>query len=226
VTDKRNVEVMKREFFANASHELKSPLTSIIGFQQMIKEGIITDEAEIKDATTRTIKEANRMNKIIVEMLELSKLESKEPKKTEPVEFKMIISNILESYQNEIADREIKVSMHLDNLAVNINVLDADHLVRNLIDNAIKYNNHGGKIDIDVSEKERRIIVQDNGIGIALENQSRIFERFYRVDSGKSKEAGGTGLGLAIVKHICMEYGFKIVVESELGVGSKFTIQF
>lgn len=226
VTDKRNIEVMKREFFANASHELKSPLTSIIGFQQMIKEGIITDDTEIKDATTRTIKEANRMNKIIVEMLELSKLESKEQKKIEPTELKPIIENIIESYQKELSDRNINVNLNIENLAVSMNALDADHLVRNLIDNAVKYNNIGGKIDITVSKKNRNLIVQDNGIGIALEHQSRIFERFYRVDSVKSKEAGGTGLGLAIVKHICMEYGFKIMVESELGTGSKFTIQF
>lgn len=225
ITNEKKLERVKLDFFANASHELKSPLTSIIGYQQMIEEGIITDENEIKDATVKTIKEANRMNQIIIEMLELSKLEAKNDIKTKEVlSIKNTTLDILSSLIPNMHQKHISYKIIGDDFNVFIAPTDLNHLIRNLIDNAIKYNKENGTITIKLNDNT--ISVLDTGIGISKENISRIFERFYRVDKAKSKELGGTGLGLAIVKHICINNNLKIDVESTPGEGSKFSVKF
>lgn len=225
ITNEKKLERVKLDFFANTSHELKSPLTSIIGYQQMIEEGIITDENEIKDATVKTIKEANRMNQIIIEMLELSKLEAKNDIKTKEVlSIKNTTLDILSSLIPNMHQKHISYKIIGDDFNVFIAPTDLNHLIRNLIDNAIKYNKENGTITIKLNDNT--ISVLDTGIGISKENISRIFERFYRVDKAKSKELGGTGLGLAIVKHICINNNLKIDVESTPGEGSKFSVKF
>lgn len=225
ITNEKKLERVKLDFFANASHELKSPLTSIIGYQQMIEEGIITDENEIKDATAKTIKEANRMNQIIIEMLELSKLEAKNNMETKEVlSIKNTTLDILSSLIPNMHQKHISYKIIGDDFNVLISPTDLNHLIRNLIDNAIKYNKENGTIIIELNDNT--ISVSDTGIGISKENISRIFERFYRVDKAKSKELGGTGLGLAIVKHICINNNLKIDVESTLNEGSKFSVKF
>lgn len=225
ITNEKKLERVKLDFFANASHELKSPLTSIIGYQQMIEEGIITDENEIKDATTKTIKEANRMNQIIIEMLELSKLEAKNNiEAKEVLSIKNTTLDILASLMPNMHQKHISYKIIGNDFNVFIAPTDLNHLIRNLIDNAIKYNKENGTITIELNDNT--FSVSDTGIGISKENISRIFERFYRVDKAKSKELGGTGLGLAIVKHICMNNNLKIDVESALNEGSKFCVKF
>lgn len=218
------MNLMKKEFFDNASHELKSPLTTIIGYQQLINQKIITDPKEIDDATVHTIKEANRMNKIIIEMLELSKLESEEEAiNIEPTMIKDVVNMCLDSKLKQIEDKHITVTTNMDDSTIMISSSDLNHLLLNLIDNAIIYNKNNGSIKIDI--KANVIEIEDTGIGIKPENIDRIFERFYRVDKAKSKDEGGTGLGLAIVKHICLLYDYDIKVESEYGSGTKFTIK-
>lgn len=224
ISEAKTIEKMKKEFFANASHELKSPLTSIIGYQQMIKEGIIDDKAGISDAINVTIKEAERMNKIILEMLELSKLEGEVVPKFETVDLSLIVSDVLTSFKNEIEAKNITVTINTQKLIVKMNSLNAVTLVRNLIENAIKYNKQNGKLAITIYDN--KFIIKDSGIGIAVEEQSRVFERFYRVDKGKSKQLGGTGLGLAIVKHICNLYKFTIDLQSVKNIGTTITIYF
>lgn len=224
VTEQKNIERIKREFFANASHELKSPLTTIIGYQQMISEGIVTDEVAIKEATTKTIKEATRMNRIIVEMLELSKLESNFHPKLESVAINKIINEIIEDYQKLLLEKNISLKVNLDDVNLTMDYNHAFEMIRNLIDNAIKYNNNRGELEILLTPQ--KLTITDTGIGIALEDQLKIFERFYRVDKGKSKEMGGTGLGLAIVKHICSLYDFKINLQSEIDKGTTIEIIF
>ena len=225
ITAQKKLERVKLDFFANASHELKSPLTSIIGYQQMIEEGIITDENEIKDATIKTIKEANRMNQIIIEMLELSKLEAKnETECKEVLSIKNVTLDILSSLMPNMLQKHITYKIIGEDFDVFISFTDLNHLIRNLIDNAIKYNKENGTIIIEL--KDNTISVADSGIGISKEDISRIFERFYRVDKAKSKELGGTGLGLAIVKHICINNNLKIDVESTINEGSKFVVKF
>lgn len=224
VTEQRNVEKIKREFFANASHELKSPLTSILGYQQMILEGIIDDEVAIKEATAKTIKEASRMNNIIIEMLELSKLESGIRFDEEEVSLTEIVKDTIEQYQQELIKKQIVVTLQLADVCKQMNRTLAIELIHNLIDNAIKYNKTAGKINITLDDQ--KFIIQDTGIGIPEVDLSRVFERFYRVDKAKSKEQGGTGLGLAIVKHICSLYGYQINLQSVVDKQTIITIYF
>lgn len=215
VTNEKLLEKTKTDFFANASHELKSPLTSIIGYQQMIREGIITDEEEIKDATNKTIKEAERMNKIIIEMLELSKLEAKKEVEIKTQSIRKITNEVLVDLANLINDKNIKVDINDDDFLINMNSDDSYQLLKNIIENAVKYNLVDGSILISIDSTNREITVKDTGIGIPKEHLNRVFERFYRVDKAKSKALGGTGLGLAIVKHICNKYNISVSLNSE-----------
>lgn len=224
ITQMISLDKTKREFFANASHELKSPLTSIIGYQQLITEGIETNIDNIIDYSKLTLKEARRMNDIVIDMLNLSKLERKEAIHNEIVNCKYVIIDILESFTKRIELSKLKVNLDIIDVNLNIDRNLAYQLFKNLIDNAIKYNNKNGFINIILNEK--LFSIEDNGIGIESNEQIHIFERFYRVDKAKSKALGGTGLGLAIVKHICEEYGFKISLKSNLGVGTKIEIKF
>ncbi|MGL4949369.1 MAG: ATP-binding protein, partial [Anaeroplasmataceae bacterium] len=206
----KQVSEMKREFFQNASHELKSPLTSIVGYQQMIQEGIISEPKEIKEATLKTIKEANRMNTIIIEMLELSKLESDVAHTLVDVNLASVISEVLSTQNSKIKDKNIAVELDIKDSVVNSTYEHIYALINNLVENAIKYNKINGSIVIKLSNN--KLEIKDTGIGIDKMDLNRIFERFYRVDKAKSKELGGTGLGLAIVKHICGIYNYKINV--------------
>jgi two-component system, OmpR family, phosphate regulon sensor histidine kinase PhoR len=224
VTERRKLDAAKRDFFANASHELKSPLTSIIGYQELVKNGTLSSEEERNDATERTLKEAERMRDIIFGMLTIAKLESGAPKAVSEVNLKDLIQDTLSSFEQAIGQRNLSVTLSLDSVTLQMDKEDAKNLVSNLVENAIKYNKNGGSLKVSLSPRE--LVVEDTGIGIAKENQSRIFERFYRVDVARSNSLGGTGLGLAIVKHICLDYGFGIALDSELGRGSAFHILF
>ena len=215
---------LKREFFANASHELKSPLTSIIGYQQLIQQGILTTNEEIQDATLRTIKEAQRMNKLIIEMLDLSRLENNVQTILEDVNVSKIINDCIQELQQSIEKKKIQLITKLDDVTLVASQSDLYKLIKNILDNSIVYNNENGKIEINLSKNE--LIISDTGIGISKEDLDHIFERFYRVDKARSKESSGTGLGLSIVKHICLLYGYKIDVDSKLGKGTKITILF
>lgn len=224
VTLQENMNSLKREFFANASHELKSPLTSIIGYQQLIQQGILTTKEEIQDATLRTIKEAQRMNKLIIEMLDLSRLENNVQTILEDVNVSKIINDCLLELQPSIEKKKIQLVIKLDDVTLVASQSDLYKLIKNILDNSIVYNNENGKIEINLSKNE--LIISDTGIGISKEDLDHIFERFYRVDKARSKESSGTGLGLSIVKHICLLYGYKIDVDSKLGKGTKITILF
>lgn len=222
ITNEENTEIMKKEFFANASHELKSPLTSIIGYQELIKEGIIKDNNEIKNISEKTLKESIRMKNIVLDMLELSKLESKEVKEIERLNLKEIIEDIISSNEVLIKQKNIKITANLKDFYINSSFEDIQKLLSNIISNAINYNNINGEIELIL--KDNSFICKDTGIGIKKEDLPRIFERFYRVDKSRSKENSGTGLGLAIVKHICLNYHYKIKVDSKFGLGTTFTI--
>lgn len=224
ITKQANLEEEKRDFFQNASHELKSPLTFIIGYQQMICDDIVDSKDQIINYSSKTLKEAKRMNNIIIDMLNLSSIEQNYQKKQDIVKVDKALIEILDSLENRIKARNISV---ITNIAKCETVGDAkliDELIRNLIDNAIKYNVDNGKIMITLNTST--LTIEDTGIGISKEYQSRVFERFYRVDKGHSKEIGGTGLGLAIVKHICEIYQYELKLESTIGKGTKITIKF
>ena len=224
ITEKQKIEQMKKDFFANASHELKSPLTSIIGYQQMINNGIISDKEEINKASSQILKEANRMNQIIIDMLELSNLEYKKDYAMEFLDIAMILNDIILRYDNKIKDKNITVKKNITHCYLNANKEQIETLFSNLIDNAIKYNKINGSIEIILNEE--MFVIKDSGIGISNSDQERVFERFYRVDKAKSKLIGGTGLGLAIVKHICEKFNYKVRLDSILDVGTQIKIIF
>ena len=225
VTEEFNSSKMKREFFANASHELKSPLTSVIGYQELIRDGLITDPNELKLANLKTIKEANRMKKLLMEMLELSALENNDLRPIEKINVMESLDSIIDSLEPQIKQRELSVVKNYDNFIIKMFPGDFDKLYRNLIENAIKYNKVGGKIEVTINNIDNSISIKDEGIGILVDDQQRIFERFYRVDKARSRENGGTGLGLSIVKYICNYYNFEIIIDSKIGKGSKFTVK-
>jgi two-component system phosphate regulon sensor histidine kinase PhoR len=224
VTEKRQLESAKRDFFANASHELKSPLTAIIGYQELLENGTISEEKDKEEALEATLKEARRMKEVIFQMLILSKLESETQKDKRPLPLKPLIEESLKEYDALIAKKKLKLITHLSDVQVPMASEDAHNLLANLIENGIKYNKDGGTLEITLDPAY--FAIRDTGIGIATENQSRIYERFYRVDPAKSKELGGTGLGLSIVKHICLDYGFSIKLSSTLGLGTTFRVDF
>lgn len=224
VTLQENMNSLKREFFANASHELKSPLTSILGYQQLIQQGILITNEEIQDATLRTIKEAQRMNKLIIEMLDLSRLENNVQTILEDVNVSKIINDCLQELKPLIEKKNIEVVTNIEDVTLTTSQSDLYKLIKNIIDNAVIYNNQNGKITINLRKNE--LTISDNGIGISKEDLEHIFERFYRVDKARSKESSGTGLGLSIVKHICILYGYKINIESKIGKGTDIKIIF
>lgn len=224
ITLQENINSLKREFFANASHELKSPLTSIIGYQQLIQQGILTTKEEIQDATLRTIKEAQRMNKLIIEMLDLSRLENNVQTVLEKVCVNKLIVDCLGELKPLIEKKNIKVITRLEDVTLEASQSDLYKLIKNIIDNSVVYNNQNGQLTIDLSKN--KLSISDTGVGILKDDLEHIFERFYRVDKARSRESSGTGLGLSIVKHICILYGYKINVESQIGKGTTFTIIF
>lgn len=227
ISDKKRLEDAKRDFFANASHELKSPLTSIIGYTEMIKNGFITDEKDVKEAEDRVLSEAKRMNEIVKEMLDLSRLESEDPnKKIESLSVLTQARLVTSQFEEEIEKNSIHMEFLGDDFDVNMDKDDFNLLLKNLIENAIRYNKNDGKVIIKSDRSKKTLSVSDTGIGIAKENLNRIFERFYRVDKARSRKLGGTGLGLSIVKHICLNYSVSIKVDSIIDVGTTFTLTF
>lgn len=222
ITEDYYLDKTKRDFFQNASHELKSPLTSIIGYEQLIVEGIV-EEDEIKEYSEKVLTEAKRMNNIIIDMLDLAALEQNYTIKKEEVNIKNIIMNILSSLDQRINEKNLTIDVNIDNENITGDSKLIDELIRNLIDNAIKFNKNNGNITIIF--KQNVLTIKDTGIGIEKENINRIFERFYCVDKSRNKNYNGTGLGLAIVKHICELNNYDINVESYLDIGTTFTIK-
>ena len=226
ITEAYNSEKMKRDFFANAAHELKSPLTSILGFQELIKDGLLTTKDELVIANERTIKEGERMNKLIIEMLELSSLENNNLRTIEKIDVSEEIDKIVSMLDDQIKEKEIVVHKLYSKMIIKMNPDDFYNLFKNLIENSVRYNLPRGSIWIKIDNKNKFVSIKDNGIGISKENQQRIFERFFRVDKARSKQNGGTGLGLSIVKYICNYYDLDIKVISELDKGAEFIIYF
>ncbi|MFZ5352659.1 MAG: two-component system histidine kinase PnpS [Bacillota bacterium] len=230
ITELRKLENMRSEFVANVSHELKTPLTSIKGFVETLKGGAIEDV----EASTRFLNiiedEADRLNRLISDILTLSELESKKTRYTlQDINVKNVISEVVSMLSNQAKKKNIDIS---GNIADDLKMLlgESDNLKQmliNLVDNAVKYTPDGGKVKVEAYNYDKGIVINviDNGIGISKEHLPRLFERFYRVDKARSRKVGGTGLGLAIVKHIVKQFDGEIDVESTLGKGTKFKIQ-
>ena len=215
---------LREEFSSNVSHELKTPLTSISGFSELLLNGLVEDKD--KEAFYKLIyDDSKRLLSIVEDIMKISGLENAGDYDKEEVDLREIINEILKADENLIEEKNIKVSLEGKG-SVFENRTMIWELFSNLINNGIKYNKDRGELNINISEDEKncKIIISDTGIGIPQEDLARIFERFYRVDKSRSRKIGGTGLGLSIVKHVLQNIGGKIKISSVLGQGTSFEI--
>lgn len=226
ITDIRKLENMRSQFVANVSHELKTPLTSIKGFAETLKD---VDDAATREKFLDIInEEAERLTRLINDILILSDLENIKEDRFEAINVKTYIENITALMKKSADDKNIKLEFKIDKtIYVNGNKDKFKQMLLNLVDNAVKYTDNGGNVWISAREDENSCIIEiaDNGIGIDKKHLGRLFERFYRVDKARSRASGGTGLGLAIVKHIVISMEGSINVESEVPKGSKFIVK-
>ena len=225
ITDSRENAKQREEFFANASHELKTPLTAIKGFNELTE--INNKDDELRKYIDSITRETDRMLALIGDMLKLSELESTQVVKVESASLLKVVGEVRETLSAVITEKAITVEIIGDG------IIDAEpehiyELVKNLVENAVRYNNQGGRVSVTIesSKKGTALFIYDDGIGISPKEQDRIFERFYRVEKSRSQKNGGTGLGLSIVKHICALYGWKLSLKSKLGVGTEITVVF
>ena len=229
ITNLKKLEQIRTEFVSNVTHELKTPLTSIRGFVETLRNGAIEDE-EVAGHFLEIIDiEAERLYVLINDILQLSEIESGKPDgNIENYNLKQIIEETVQILKSKAEKHGISIDINApDNLLVMANKDRIKQLLINLIDNGIKYNKAGGNVSISAYLSEGKLVIKvtDTGIGIPEQHLPRIFERFYRVDKGRSRSMGGTGLGLAIVKHIINLYNGNIKVNSTLGAGTEFIIQ-
>lgn len=226
ITEIRRLETMRKDFVANVSHELKTPLTSIKGFVETLLEGALEDKENSRHFLQIIQDHANQLDNLVSDLLDLSHLESQEIKlETQSFDLKGLTDDILAGFKSQLKRRSIKAENILSSgLIVKADKNKIGQVLTNLIDNAIKFNQEKGSVRIysqDLDDKIK-IFVEDSGIGIPEKYIPRIFERFYRVDKARSRELGGTGLGLSIVKHIMELHNGSVGVESTEGLGSKF----
>lgn len=229
VTIEKNAEIMRHEFSANVSHELKTPLTIMNGFAEMIKEGLITDSESIKKYCGMINKEGLRLISLIEDIIRLSKIEERvDSENSEAINLYDLSKEVCQLLKLKADERNIQLNLNSQNLTMSANKNYLNELLYNLVDNAIKYNKENGSVDISITKKDKDIVisVKDTGLGIPYEHQDRIFERFYRVDKSRSKETGGTGLGLSIVKHIVELYHGRIELKSKPNEGTEIIIKF
>lgn len=227
VTEQHNSMKMRQEFFSNVSHELKTPITSIRGYSELLEAGVINDESAKKKALDKIHDEVDNMSNLINDILMISRLENKDIDVIKhPVHLIPLIDDIVDTMQVEIDKRNLTVTKNVEDITYISNHQHMYQLLSNLITNAIKYNVENGSITIEAHQSEANIIivVSDTGRGISKIDQGRVFERFFRCDQGRDKETGGTGLGLAIVKHIVQYYHGNIHLSSKLNEGTTFKI--
>lgn len=229
ITEYAKLENMRKEFVANVSHELKTPITSIQGFIETLKMTDNLDEDTKNRFLTIIENEATRLTRLIDDILLLSTIENKTKKKVEKVDLFEVFEEVHEVINYIAKKKNIKVKYNFENKDIDLWEYSGyiRQILLNIISNAIKYTGENGEVSIKQYIKSEKVFIEvkDNGIGIPEEDIERIFERFYRVDKARSRSVGGTGLGLAITKHMVKALNGNIRVESELGVGSKFIIE-
>lgn len=227
VTEAAFAERNRKEFTANVSHELKTPLQSIIGSAELLENDLVKPE-DTKRFVGNIKNEATRLVSLINDIIRLSQLDEDSEPVTESVDLYDVASEVIEVLTVSAAKKQVEIHLNGESCVMNGIRRYLYEIIYNLCDNAIRYNKDGGKVIVDLKNKDSNIIlsVSDTGIGIPAEHQSRIFERFYRVDKSHSKETGGTGLGLSIVKHAVAYHGGKIKLESTVNVGTTITVCF
>lgn len=221
-------KTIRQEFFSNASHELKTPLTAIRGYAELLQSGMASDTQMQKEFLGRIHSEVEEMTSLINDILMIFRLETKELMPTkEMLCVKSVAEEVKKTLKPLADENNVSLEIHCCDEFVYMDRSHLQGILSNLMGNAVKYNRPGGFVqtDITMDSTSLSIRVEDSGIGIAKEDQKRIFERFYRVDKGRSKRVAGTGLGLSIVKHVTEFYGGCVSVESQSGVGSTFLVQ-
>lgn len=226
--EKEAAEMVRKEFSANVSHELKTPLTSISGYAEIMKNGLVRPE-DMQEFSERIYNEASRLITLVGDIIKLSRLDEERVElEKEDVELYGLAQEVAGRLAPQAVKNQIRVEVAGEPVYFHGIRQILDEMVYNIVENAIKYNNPGGSVRIWVGavRQEKKIIVSDNGIGIPKDQQDRIFERFYRVDKSHSKEKGGTGLGLSIVKHGAILHGVQVHVDSEPGRGTTMELVF
>ncbi len=227
--ESRRAESIRKEFVANVSHELKTPLTSISGFIETLQAGA-SEDPEIRTKFIDIIAiETSRLKRLIEDLLVLSEIENKKDTDERVFDVRNAVEGTILALQPLAEGKDIRLIVQIDDgISIKGSIDRFRQMLVNLIENAIKYSNEGGRVWIKAEDDGThiKVSVKDEGIGIAPEHHDRLFERFYRVDKSRSKKVGGTGLGLSIVKHIAALFGAKLEVESEVGRGSTFYVIF
>lgn len=230
VTELRRLENLRREFVSNVSHELKTPLASIAAYAETLLNGALEDSDVSRTFIGRIAEQSERLSSLIMDLLELARIESGEHVfQVDAIDIVPILRRSVDDHQTVAESKQVKLTIECAEPSL-VAMADPEGLrtiVDNLIGNGINYTRPGGSITVRSHCNNGDVIleVQDTGVGIAKEFQSRIFERFFRVDRARSREMGGTGLGLSIVKHLCNVFGGSVKVSSQVGQGSTFTVQ-
>ena len=229
-TDLRRLELLRQEFIANVSHELKTPLSAIKAYAETLRRGAIEDEVHGKRFVERIEEQAERLHQLILDMLHLARVESgKQAFDIHSIAVSPTIESCVDDFFETTQAKKIAISLDPPDkdLFVQADAEGLRHILSNLVDNAVKYTPDNGSITVRWRRDEKFVVIDvvDTGIGIAAKDQDRLFERFFRVDKARSRELGGTGLGLSIVKHLTLDFGGQIGVTSQLGMGSTFTVK-
>ena len=227
VEELKQAEMVRREFSANVSHELKTPLMSISGYAEIMRDGLVQPQ-EVPEFAGRIYDEASRLTSLVQDIIEISKLDESKNMPFEDVDLYEMTQDICQTLMLPAKKKRVTVLMEGKSVSIQGVRHVLYEMLYNLVDNAIKYNKEGGYVKVLLAREKDgvRWSVEDNGIGIAKEEQERIFERFYRVDKSHSRKTGGTGLGLSIVKHGAALHHAKIVLNSEPGKGTKIVLRF
>ena len=228
ITEKQSAEKMRREFTANVSHELKTPLTSISGYAELMKNGMVQPE-DIPEFANRIYKEARHLINLIDDVIRISRLDEKNVQLPfEEIDLLELATETVSRLSSLAQQKQIKLSVSGENAIISGVRQILEEMIYNLCDNAIKYNYEKGTVDVSVRALPDNVVltVADNGFGIPREHQSRVFERFYRIDKSHSRETGGTGLGLSIVKHSAEFHNARVQLLSKPGKGTTITVTF
>jgi two-component system phosphate regulon sensor histidine kinase PhoR len=229
VTEVRRLESLRRDFVANVSHELRTPVTAIRSAAETVQSAAANDPGAAIQFIDIIARNAERLHGLVEDLLDLSRIESRELRLSmEPLDSATVFSHVASLFKERAEKKHIKM---IEELPKNLARAQADrraleHVLTNLVDNAVKYCGSGAEIRLKAQEngESLRLVVEDTGPGIEARHLPRVFERFYRVDPGRSRELGGTGLGLSIVKHLAESMGGTVGVESTPGVGTKFSL--
>jgi two-component system phosphate regulon sensor histidine kinase PhoR len=230
ITELKKLEQMRKDFVANVSHELKTPITSIKGFSETLLDGAMEDKQALKDFLNIILKESDRLQSLIQDLLDLSKIEKQGfSLSIQPMDLTVVLDEVLAITKGKAVEKGIVFDYKREKKPIRIDgdVHRLKQVFINIISNAISYTPNQGTIYISLHETGTAVFTEitDTGIGIEAKEIPRIFERFYRVDKARSRNSGGTGLGLAIVKHLVEAHRGSITVKSEVGKGTSFTIE-